>query len=115
MARAEAAAEPPSPTIAVEVCVALDGGRVLCLPLVLPAASTVADALRAAELGAHLDADAIDRLATSIWGRACRPSDALRERDRIELTRPLRVDPKEARRQRYRRDGLKRRPAPARA
>jgi putative ubiquitin-RnfH superfamily antitoxin RatB of RatAB toxin-antitoxin module len=40
-------------------------------------------------------------LRVGIWGRL-RPLDTLlRERDRIEVYRPLTVDPKEARRQRY--------------
>lgn len=44
-------------------------------------------------------------LRVGIWGRA-RPLDTvLRERDRIEVYRPLTVDPKEARRQRYARRG----------
>lgn len=42
-----------------------------------------------------------DELRIGIWGRV-RPLDTrLRERDRIEVYRPLTVDPKEARRQRY--------------
>lgn len=44
-------------------------------------------------------------LRIGIWGRV-RPLDTpLRERDRIEVYRPLTVDPKEARRQRYARRG----------
>ena len=40
-------------------------------------------------------------LRIGVWGRV-RPLDTvLRERDRIEVYRPLTVDPKEARRQRY--------------
>lgn len=43
----------------------------------------------------------LDQCRIGIWGRM-RPLDtALRERDRIEVYRPLTVDPKEARRQRY--------------
>ncbi len=44
-------------------------------------------------------------LRVGIWGRV-RPLDTpLRERDRIEVYRPLTVDPKEARRQRYAKRG----------
>jgi len=44
-------------------------------------------------------------LNVGIWGRV-RPLDTrLRERDRIEVYRPLTVDPKEARRQRYAKRG----------
>lgn len=40
-------------------------------------------------------------LKLGVWGRACGPEHGLRERDRVELYRPLKVDPKEARRLRY--------------
>ena len=40
-------------------------------------------------------------LTVAVWGRRATPSQALRERDRVEILRPLTVDPKEARRQRY--------------
>jgi putative ubiquitin-RnfH superfamily antitoxin RatB of RatAB toxin-antitoxin module len=40
---------------------------------------------------------------TGIWGRKQLPQTALRDGDRVELYRPLRVDPKEARRLRYKR------------
>ncbi|WP_077034068.1 RnfH family protein [Pelomonas sp. KK5] len=43
----------------------------------------------------------LDALKIGVWGRL-RPLDTpLRERDRIEVYRPLTVDPKEARRLRY--------------
>ncbi len=42
-------------------------------------------------------------LETGIWGRKQPASAPLREHDRVELYRPLRVDPKEARRLRYKR------------
>lgn len=38
-----------------------------------------------------------------IWGRKQPLQSPLRDRDRVELYRPLRVDPKEARRLRYKR------------
>jgi putative ubiquitin-RnfH superfamily antitoxin RatB of RatAB toxin-antitoxin module len=51
---------------------------------------------------AHLP---LEQLRLGIWGRV-RPLDTpLRERDRIEVYRPLTVDPKEARRQRYAKRG----------
>ena len=40
---------------------------------------------------------------TGIWGRKQPPQAVLRDGDRVELYRPLRVDPKEARRLRYKR------------
>lgn len=47
----------------------------------------------------------LDTVRVGIWGRV-RPLDTpLRERDRVEVYRPLTVDPKEARRQRYAKRG----------
>lgn len=80
------------------------------LALELPAGSTVADALRASGWLERLAPAEAEALRFGIWGRACAADTVLRERDRIELYRPLQVDPKEARRQRYRRDGVRRAP-----
>jgi putative ubiquitin-RnfH superfamily antitoxin RatB of RatAB toxin-antitoxin module len=68
--------------------------------LTLPAGSTVADALQASGLGAG--AAAVGDLALAVWGRVVPGSTPLRDHDRVELLRPLQVDPKEARRLRYR-------------
>ncbi|GAB4118085.1 MAG: RnfH family protein [Rubrivivax sp.] len=76
-------------------------GRVDLSPLDLPEGSTVADALRASGvLQRHgLSLETVD---AGVWFRACGLDQALRERDQVQLYRPLTVDPKEARRQRYR-------------
>lgn len=47
------------------------------------------------------------RWALAIWGRKVAWSHPLSEGDRLELLRGLKVDPKEARRQRYRAQGEK--------
>ena len=70
--------------------------------LALPAGSTLEDALRAAGWWPRPADDAAE-VQVGIWAKA-RPLDTvLREHDRVEMWRPLKVDPKEARRQRYRR------------
>lgn len=76
--------------------------RVLALSITLPAGSTVADALRAS---GWLEACglAIDALHCGVWGRVQALDHVLRDGDRVELYRPLTVDPKEARRLRYKR------------
>ena len=43
----------------------------------------------------------------SIWGRRADGKSVLQDGDRIELTRPLRVDPKVARRERFQRQGVR--------
>jgi uncharacterized protein len=47
----------------------------------------------------------LDQLRIGIWGRVRPLTTPLRERDRIEVYRPLTVDPKEARRLRYAKRG----------
>ena len=75
-------------------------GEVDAVELRLPVGATVADALAASGMQArHPDHD-LTALPVGLWGAFCERSDALRDRDRVELYRPLRVDPKEARRQR---------------
>lgn len=70
--------------------------------LVLAPGATVADAVQASGVVARHGLDA-GALRLGVWGKP-RPADTpLRERDRVEIYRPLQVDPKEARRQRYQR------------
>lgn len=73
----------------------------------LPAGATVADALQACGWASPQGPVRLADLRVGIWGRPCDMHTVLRAHDRVELYRPLQVDPKEARRQRYRRDGLK--------
>lgn len=108
MASAEGAGA--ASTIAVEVVYADAPHQVRQFALHLPASSTAADALRASGLAEALGPLGLAGLSISVWGRLCDGQTMLRDRDRVELTRPLQVDPKEARRQRYRRDGVKRAP-----
>jgi putative ubiquitin-RnfH superfamily antitoxin RatB of RatAB toxin-antitoxin module len=78
----------------------------------LPVGSTVAQALLAAgawQLEGMPQPDQAHRLGwlVGVWGRKETLGHALREGDRVELVRPLIVDPKEARRLRYRAQGEK--------
>lgn len=50
----------------------------------------------------------IDTLIIGIWGKHCGLSHKLNDNDRVEIYRPLRVDPKVARRERFTRQGAKR-------
>lgn len=96
--------------LAIELVYAESPSRLHRLSLSLPPGATLADALRASGWRELLGAGVLDGLRLGVWGRACEPQAVLRDRDRIELYRPLQVDPKEARRQRYRRDGMRRAP-----
>lgn len=64
----------------------------------LPAGATVRDAIAAAGvLGRHpeIGAAAPD---VGVWGRSCTLGRQVEDGDRVEIYRPLTVDPKEARR-----------------
>lgn len=75
--------------------------------LELPETCTVAQALSQVDWAADLNPDTSSELALSVWGRKADERTALRNGDRIELTRPLRVDPKVARRERFQRQGVR--------
>jgi putative ubiquitin-RnfH superfamily antitoxin RatB of RatAB toxin-antitoxin module len=96
-----------SAELSIEVVYAAAPHDVRQVSLCLRAGSTLADALRASHLLDGLSAPQADALQAGIWGRAASLDTLLREGDRVELTRGLLVDPKEARRQRYRRDGVR--------
>jgi len=68
--------------------------------LTLPAGARVADALLASGLAQRHELPVVG-LHLGVWCRACEPGTLLRDRDRVEIYRPLTVDPKEARRLRY--------------
>jgi len=73
---------------------------------------TVREALIASGLLEHHGL-AIDALRCGIWGRRCDLGQALRDGDRVEIYRALAVDPKEARRLRYKGQRKAKRPAVA--
>lgn len=109
MARADVA---PAADIHVEVALGAAPREVRLVRLTLPVGSTVRDALRASGLfdqvaGLNEDALAAGEWSVGVWGRKERPGHVLRERDRVEVVRGLNVDPKEARRMRYRAQGEK--------
>ncbi|WP_342132232.1 RnfH family protein [Hydrogenophaga sp. OTU3427] len=73
----------------------------------VPAGSCVADALRAAGWQRPGGPDWGAQPSTGIWGRRQALDVLLREGDRVEVYRPLRVDPKVARRERFVRQGAR--------
>jgi len=82
--------------------------EVLLEDLSLPTGATLADALKASQLVREQAPGPLEGLPCGVWSKL-RPLDhLLRDGDRIEVYRPLLVDPKEARRQRYRKSGSKR-------
>jgi uncharacterized protein len=64
--------------------------------------ATVHDALKASGLLERHPGIDLQVQKVGVWGKLCALDAPLREGDRVEVYRPLKVDPKEARRQRYR-------------
>lgn len=113
MASAELDAAPAA-WVEVTVVCALGPHRVLSQTLRLPAGSTAGQALAASGLAEQLPPGLLARCTLALWGRACPADTVLLHHDRLALCRPLTVDPKEARRLRYQRDGLRKKRPPAR-
>ena len=83
----------------VEVVLALPDAQTL-RRLVLPRGSTARDAVVASGLAADFG-------KLGIYGKVVPPGTLLREGDRVEIYRPLRVDPKDLRRARAAKKRLK--------
>lgn len=75
--------------------------------LSLPEGATVADALAACGEGAARGVLGGGEGLLGIWGRAAAPDARLQHGDRVEVYRPLQVDPKMARRERFARQGAR--------
>ena len=98
MARASGA-----PMLHVAVAWSARQGEACEVGVDLPAGANVLDAIRAS--GAMTGDGAVDisTQAVGIWGRTAALDAPLTEGDRVEIYRPLLMDPKEARRRRAQR------------
>ncbi len=100
-----ALAEAPEPVlgaaIRVEVVYCPRPGVTDCCTLELPPGTLLAEAVRRSGL-LQRHGLSLEDVPIGIWGRVRGADAALRDRDRVELYRALQVDPKEARRLRYR-------------
>mgnify|MGYP000923238693 CR=1 FL=1 len=78
-----------------------------CSELEMRGGATVAQAIEASGVLARNPQIDLATVQVGIWGRRAQLSDMLRDRDRVEIYRPLRADPKEIRRQRAAKKGAK--------
>ena len=81
----------------VEVVFALPHRQVL-LPLDVADGATVADVIAASGLARRFPEVDFDTLQAGIWGRPVERARPVSDGDRVELYRPLEIDPREARR-----------------
>ena len=93
----------------ITLCFSARAGLVHEHALQLPAGTTVQQAFEAASrLGLPdfpSEKQALEMIG--IWGKLSKPEQVLRNGDRLECYRPLTVDPKVARRERFARQGAK--------
>ena len=87
--------------IAVELVLATVEEQLL-LSLNVNAAATVADVIEESGVESRFPGLDVDEMPVGIWGRLVSRESVVRPGDRIELYRPLEMDPREARRQRAR-------------
>ena len=85
----------PVPRVVEELDLRLDDG------------ATLADALQASGWLGRFPELAARAPMLGVWGRKARPDQVLHENDRVELYRPLLVDPKLARRARFEAQGAR--------
>lgn len=85
--------------IQVEVVYALPNEQQL-LKLKVPAGTTVSDAVRLSGLAEKYAEIDLEKGKFGIFGKLSKPDTVLREKDRVEIYRPLIADPKEVRRRR---------------
>jgi putative ubiquitin-RnfH superfamily antitoxin RatB of RatAB toxin-antitoxin module len=86
--------------ISVEVVFALPEIQVL-ESVELHDGASVQDAIDASGLPERFPEERLDALPTGIWGHLAEREQRLNNGDRVEIYRPLVMDPREARRQRF--------------
>jgi putative ubiquitin-RnfH superfamily antitoxin RatB of RatAB toxin-antitoxin module len=86
-------------TIAIEVVYALPGRQTL-LALEVPAQTTLLEAIGISGICRHHPEIDPTQATVGIFGRVLPADTLLRAGDRVEIYRPLLIDPKQARRQR---------------
>lgn len=86
-------------SVAVEVVLATPEQQVL-LSLNVDEGATVAEAIAASGIASRFPGLAVDEMPVGIWGKAVGRESTVRGGDRVEIYRPLEIDPREARRQR---------------
>jgi putative ubiquitin-RnfH superfamily antitoxin RatB of RatAB toxin-antitoxin module len=77
------------------------------IPLQVQLGCTVAQVLDASGLLLEMTSAQVALITVGIWGRKSPLGQVLRANDRVELYRPLKVDPKVARRERFVGQGAK--------
>ncbi len=95
------------PRLCVTVVYSPGAGQVIERALELPHGSTLSDAVQASGFLNDWPELANTGALTGVWGRRVPPEQALKAGDRVEIYRPLKVDPKASRRERFSKQGVR--------
>ena len=85
-------------TITVEVVYAL-AERQAFVAVAVPVGATAGDAIKQSAIATQFPEQDLSACKLGIWGRLVDRDQLLEDGDRIEIYRPLNIDPREARRQ----------------
>jgi putative ubiquitin-RnfH superfamily antitoxin RatB of RatAB toxin-antitoxin module len=96
--------EDPDTGICVQVCYAKAGASLLLLTV--PAGTTVHDAIKRSGIVEQFPEIDLTVCRVGIFGKLKPLDTVLRDRDRVEIYRPLLTDPKESRRKRAVKRGM---------
>jgi putative ubiquitin-RnfH superfamily antitoxin RatB of RatAB toxin-antitoxin module len=66
--------------------------------VIVPEGATVADAIRRSGIQSCFEDVRLDELDVGVWGKPVERDHVVSEGDRVEIYRPLEMDPREARR-----------------
>ncbi len=94
-------------TMCVTVVFSPVARRVSEVALLMAPGSTVAQALQSSGLLERFAEILGSAPLLGVWGKKAEPDQALRDQDRVEIYRPLKVDPKLARRARFAKQGTR--------
>jgi putative ubiquitin-RnfH superfamily antitoxin RatB of RatAB toxin-antitoxin module len=94
-------------TLHITVCTSPAPRVVYSMVLLLPAGACVRDALALCAADECFAIALQNDVHCAVWGVKALPTQALHDQDRLELCRPLRVDPKVARRERFAQQGAR--------
>ncbi|MGD8784327.1 MAG: RnfH family protein [Thioalkalispiraceae bacterium] len=86
-------------TILVEVAYAKPEQQVI-IPLQVKQGTTLIEAIKLSGILSQFPEIDLDKNKTGIFSKISKPETVLREKDRVEIYRPLIADPKESRRKR---------------
>lgn len=94
------ASAPSASVLRVAVACSPAAGQAVETSLNVAAGATVLDAIRASAMLERFPGVDLSSRCVGIWGRPCDLATTLADGDRVEIYRPLTIDPKEARRKR---------------